>query len=560
MYSEKNKRNKRNRILTGLAINILLTVFLIVIGTYFSDRLICIKFNILLLTEGMAVLFIWCIYILNLLKMHQSRKHPDKLHKYTLIKIIFKSAGISVLVLLIYLMAGAMIPYSNQPFVTDMSKINKNVEKILDNSISHSNERIKLVSTNIDALTERLRMINMAEDSIILSTFDFRADYSGTDVICALYNAAQRGVKISILVDGISECTEMDGEEKFIALASHPNVEIKTYNVINVLKPWNLMGRMHDKYLIIDDRLYLLGGRNMYDYFLGEYPSNAYNSDMEVLVYYEEIPDTDSSINDLKKYFNEVWNLKCCQYFYNDEQYARKPEIEYTAKELEIHYNNLKTDYKECFEEYDYVENTYLAENIVLLSNPTTTKIKEPWVWESLSKIMQAADEKVIINTPYIICDDNMYDDLNEIVRGSADVSLIINAPERGSNPFGCSDYLNNKKKIYDTGITIYEYLGNMAGHSKTILIDDDISIIGSFNVDMRSTYIDTELMLVIRSNELNEELNKCMSDMEKMSKRVISDTEYFVPDNIDVPQMKTSKKVLINIIKYLGRPFRFLM
>ena len=61
---------------------------------------------------------------------------------------------------------------------------------------------------------------------------------------------------------------DMEGNPYFYGLSSHENVEIKLYNKANPLKPWKMMGRMHDKYLIADGKNYILGGRNTYNYFL----------------------------------------------------------------------------------------------------------------------------------------------------------------------------------------------------------------------------------------------------------------------------------------------------
>ena len=62
--------------------------------------------------------------------------------------------------------------------------------------------------------------------------------------------------------------------DSFYGLSSHENVEIKLYNKANPLKPWKMMGRMHDKYLIADGKRYILGGRNTYNYFLGDFPGH----------------------------------------------------------------------------------------------------------------------------------------------------------------------------------------------------------------------------------------------------------------------------------------------
>lgn len=88
-----------------------------------------------------------------------------------------------------------------------------------------------------------------------------------------------------------------------------PNVEIKFYNPVSLLKPWTLNYRMHDKYLIIDDTVYLLGGRNTYDLFLGSYV-DTYNLDRDVLVY-SEVPREMSSLSQLQAYFMQAWTQDC---------------------------------------------------------------------------------------------------------------------------------------------------------------------------------------------------------------------------------------------------------
>lgn len=77
----------------------------------------------------------------------------------------------------------------------------------------------------------------------------------------------------------------MDGNDMFEALQSQDNVTIKLYNPVNVLKPWNGICRMHDKYLIVDNYGYMLGGRNTFNLFLGRYNSGYKNHDLEVFVW-----------------------------------------------------------------------------------------------------------------------------------------------------------------------------------------------------------------------------------------------------------------------------------
>ena len=116
-------------------------------------------------------------------------------------------------------------------------------------------ERIAYITDNNDALLYRLGMIEEAEKSIILSTFDFNDDEAGQDILSALLNAADRGVDIRVIVDGISGFMDVQHNPWFLALDAHKNAQVRIYNPVNFLKPWDMQARLHDKYLIIDDQI-----------------------------------------------------------------------------------------------------------------------------------------------------------------------------------------------------------------------------------------------------------------------------------------------------------------
>ena len=75
-----------------------------------------------------------------------------------------------------------------------------------------------------------------------LSTFAFQSDESGKLILGALHDAADRGVHVRLLVDGMESWVDMEGNPYFYGLSSHKNVEIKLYNKANPLKPWKMMG------------------------------------------------------------------------------------------------------------------------------------------------------------------------------------------------------------------------------------------------------------------------------------------------------------------------------
>ena len=146
-------------------------------------------------------------------------------------------------------------------------------------------DRAMLLETNKSALEERIRLLDQAKERIIISTFDMREGQSTRDILSVLLKKSQDGVKIEIMVDGVSSFMHMKESALFLALSAQPGVELKLYNEVNLPEFYKLNGRMHDKYVIVDDMAYILGGRNMFDYFIGDYKTENRSHDREVLVY-----------------------------------------------------------------------------------------------------------------------------------------------------------------------------------------------------------------------------------------------------------------------------------
>lgn len=168
-------------------------------------------------------------------------------------------------------------------------------------------ERVCLVDSNDDALRWRLRLIRSAQSEIILSTFDLRADNSGTDVIAALLDAAERGVQVRLIVDGINAQLHLCGNASFQALAAHENAAARLYNPLRLTRLWTANYRCHDKYLIVDRSAYLMGGRNTSDLFLGSGGTSRQNRDRDVVVYADG--SEDGSAATLLGYFEDIWQL-----------------------------------------------------------------------------------------------------------------------------------------------------------------------------------------------------------------------------------------------------------
>ena len=438
-----------------------------------------------------------------------------------------------LLLLLCYLLVGSIAPYTNQPSPSAQTQDSFQASDCY--GVSTGSDRAAIIDDNQAALELRLQMITHAQEQLILSTFDFRSDQAGTDLLAALLDAGERGVQVRLLVDGFSAFLRMERNPLFYALSSHPNIEIRVYNPIQLWKPWNLMGRLHDKYLIADHTAYLLGGRNCFNSFLGSY-GGGQNRDRDVLVY-NAGNVSDSSLYQVEDYYRSISALDCCKLFHDDEDLAARSSVQEAQETLHQRLAELKALYPACYAApCDYRTATLPTRKITLLSNPTQVAVKEPVLFKSAKK-------QVILHTPYVIANDWMTKQLGKI--GSKG-QILLNSAATNGNPFASSDYVRHKQELVDTGLEIHEYIGKISYHGKSIAIDDRLAIVGSFNMDMRSTYLDTELTLVIDSPEVTQALKASMDALDAQA-AVVADAEHYrsLPNGMAEPSLSTGKQVV---------------
>ncbi len=468
---------------------------------------------------------------------------------------ILSGAGLLVL-FVIYVLVGAILPVSKQKEVSEDYQSSFSVDDFY--SEEASGDRATLLMDNEEALESRIRMIAAAQERIILSTFDIRSDEAGMQVPAALYAAAERGVEVQLLADGMRSLTNMEGNPYFYALSSHENVEIRIYNQINLLKPWTIMGRLHDKYVIVDNDLYLLGGRNTFDYFLGD-TDGWRNFDWDVLVYYTG--QGEGSMAQLEAYFETVWDSENCTVFHNSTRLANTGSVKRAAATLTEVYTTLQEEQPELFAAYDYEANTVETDKITLLSGDTSIFSKEPKVYYAVCQLMENAEENVSIHTPYVICNDAMMEEFGTLASLVPSVQLMTNSPANNSNPFGAAYYQADRLKVVEQGITLLEYHGDYSYHGKVIAIDDDLSLVGSFNFDMRSVYLDTELMLAVDSEDLNAMLREDMAYYEAQAATVVDEDTTVLPNGEAADQsVSPIRQVVLSGIRLLLGWAKFLM
>ena len=148
------------------------------------------------------------------------------------------------------------------------------------------------------------------------------------------------------------------------------------------------------------------------------------------------------------------------------------------------------------------------VEKTLLLVNDTAPNPTAPMLWNRMCQLMSTAQKRLWMVTPYLVMDSAMRDDLTAVCASAPeDVKVLVNSRETGNNIIASADYTIHRPMAERLGIPLWEFCGGWSMHTKSVLIDDNLSLIGSFNFDPRSAYLDTELMLAVYSEGLNAQL-----------------------------------------------------
>lgn len=149
---------------------------------------------------------------------------------------------------------------------------------------------------------------------------------------------------------------------------------------------------------------------------------------------------------------------------------------------------------------------------------------------------------------------------LNKDTFEDIEVSVLTNSLASSPNVLAYSGYLKHKEMLVDNNINIYELQSENSTHAKSFVIDNDLTLIGSFNVDPRSVYLSTESMVVIHSPEIVKEFGEVTQQYVDHSLLVGPDYKYIPKDGVEEPEVKMVKIVVIKFLSYINRFFEFLL
>ena len=397
----------------------------------------------------------------------------------------------------------------------------------------------RFLSFGVDGYLTRMQMINAAEQTLDLQYFIFRGDETGRLLTDAALRAADRGVRVRILID---DGETVAGDEQITPLAAHPSIEIRVFNPFAyrghsqavrfseyVLNHSRLNYRMHNKLMVADNAVAMIGGRNIGDQYF-QVDSEEQFADTDVFV-------VGPIVRRLSDSFDEFWNhaLSIPNEALSSDKTSRAALHEH--REL-----TNEEPAKVQADGIDFVKRVASGEPFAGMMSG-----RLPLVWAPAQLISDSPDKKsvedgsrvgrlmhrpvanatlavqseLLMITPYLIPGEEGMQIFKDLRGRDVRVRILTNSLKSSAVLLAQSGYMGYRVPLLEDGVELYEIrsmLGNTHGsgqtaamsrhgtyslHAKMFVFDRKRVFVGSMNFDQRSMHLNTEIGLIIDSPEL---------------------------------------------------------
>ena len=367
--------------------------------------------------------------------------------------------------------------YESKPENTtddDLKKISNFFKNTWDVDYSNNNN-IKLIEDNFDLYKKSIDLIRSAEKSIIVQYYIISKDDWFNTFANELIKKSKQGVQIYFLVDWIGSIGRYNKGIINKLRKNNINFELFTNNKFPLLHH-DHNTRNHKKILIIDNKKGLYGGSNLSEEYLPFRKNTSYWRDINFDIEGEVV--NRFTLNFISDYVNNTKTKETVKQII--KKFENKGIIKLNGSDEILEKN---------------------SKSFVMESDPS---IYHNPIENSLLQLIMKAKKSIHITTPYFDTTDVILDALITASLSGIDVKILLPGKPDNKNfiiPFNQKNY----EKLKNTNIQVFEYEGFY--HGKMTLIDDDVSLIGSFNYDLRSIYLNKEDFIISFSNQLNYEL-----------------------------------------------------
>lgn len=395
---------------------------------------------------------------------------------------------------------------------------------------------LRLLLDNFDAFAARALSGALAGRSLDLMYYIWNTDLAGWLLIDTLVSAADRGVRIRLLLDDVN----VQGFDRaFLALTQHPLIEVRLFNPTRnrgqALRRMTemLLGlarfnrRMHGKLWIADGRLAIIGGRNISDTYFGADDGDRSAVDADVML-------LGSKVTDVSAVFDSYWNLglslpiaSLWPGFRVNKAAFRKRVARHVQSAASRHYS-AKVQKGKSPENF-LTQRLYWTDKVQLLADPPEKAYNlhtAPWMDTAITSMLEAAKTEVLLITPYFVPGAVGLAELTGLATRGVNVSLVTSALSATDLIAVHGAYRYYRGSMLAAGARLFEFskpaqVGRKRDflHSKVFIIDGRQGLVGSLNFDLRSAYINTELGLLFEGPPLLAELTAMFDQLSSPEK-----------------------------------------
>lgn len=453
-----------------------------------------------------------------------------------------------------------------QTYLTD-SIVPKDMNLDLALDIPKDKSGVFVLEEGEEAITSRAFLSQAARKSMDVQYFIYSDDNVGTISCDYMLRAACNGVKVRLLVDDLMIDLNPD---YILDLAQHKNVSIKIYNPnLNIGKNLpskvceaitdfrGINQRMHHKTFIVDEAVAITGGRNIADeYFDYDHEYNFRDRDVLLL---------GNVVDDIQVAFNEYWDHELSIPITDLVKSSHKranPKATYQI--IQEYANDTLNFWPEIRAQIPYVlqyimesDHFYWVDSVSFVSDiPGKNDAQDGLqggglTTDALIELVKSAKEEILIQSPYLVISDLGFNLFKNAVDKEIDVTILTNSLCSTDNLEAFSGYQRNRKRLIEAGVNIYEYKPDaairmelMKGslqrkldfvpifglHAKSMVVDNFVSVIGTFNLDPRSANLNTECIAIIHDQRVNSDLKEIMKQ-ELLPENAWKVTKDFNPD-----------------------------
>lgn len=399
-----------------------------------------------------------------------------------------------------------------------------------------------------EALIGRAWLTQHASETIDIQYFIWSTDNIGTLAAEQLLLAAERGVRVRVLVDDLLVDAE---DQTLLLLSGHPNVQIRIYNpnlsvgvslwdrLFNTASDFRAVNqRMHDKTAIFDGVAGITGGRNMADeYFDFDHEYNFRDRDALLL---------GRAVSDMQENFDEFWVSPLAvpvEDILADVSLApSEAEVSKRAKELHAYAadpTNFEPEIRQAITDvsrhFPGLLKAMSWEDVNFISDVPGKNSGDQGLGgggestRALIGAIENARHSILIQSPYLIMPEGGIELFEVLVRRGVRIRISTNSLASTDNIPAFSGYHKQRDRLLDAGVELFEFKPDpgiqtelleryprlakekpiFALHAKSMVIDGKVIYIGTFNLDPRSANLNTEVGVLVESEELGRQLQR---------------------------------------------------